>query len=57
MLTEYYPGDQEKEMGWMGCVTLKGHRGYWWRNLKQDQGIDGRIIVSRILKYGLGGSG
>jgi hypothetical protein len=46
MHTEYYPGDQVKKVGRMGCVTFKEHRGYWWGNLKEmdwleDQGIDG----------------
>jgi hypothetical protein len=62
ILSEYYPGDQVKKMRWMGYVTFKWHRGYWWGNLREgdwleDQGIDGRIIFSWILKYGLGGRG
>jgi len=62
MLTKYYSGDQVKKMRCMGYVTFKGHRGYWWENLKEgdwleDQGIDGGIILIWILKYGLGGRG
>ena len=62
MLTEYYPGEKVKKIRWIGYVTFKGHRGFWWGNLKErdwleDQGIDGRIILSWILKYGLEGCG
>jgi hypothetical protein len=61
-LTEYYPGDQMKKIRWLGYVTFKGRREYWWGNLKEgdwleDQGIDGKIILSWILMYGLRGRG
>jgi hypothetical protein len=62
MLAEYYPGDQVKKMRCVGYVAFKESRGYCWGNLKEgdwleDQGTDGRIILSWILKYGLGGRG
>jgi hypothetical protein len=62
MLTEYYPGDQVKKIRWLGYVTFKGYRGYCWGNLKEgdwleDQDIDGKIILSWILIYWLGGLG
>jgi len=52
--TIYYLGDQIKENEMDGpCVTYREkrerHTGFWWGNLN-DTGIDGRIILTWILK-------
>jgi len=43
-----------KKVKWMGYVTFKGYRGYWWGNLNEgdwleDQDIDRRIILTLWL--------
>jgi hypothetical protein len=59
LLTKYYLGDQIKnKIGW-ACST---HPGFWWGNLGkrdhlEDIGIDGRKILTWILKKWLQGSG
>ena len=57
--TYCHSGDQIKIMRWVGRVTLWGtgelHTGFWWGDLRggdhlEDLGIDGRIILKRIIK-------
>jgi len=44
---------------WHVWVRGEVRAGFWWGNLRErdqleDQGIDGRIILKRIFKKGLG---